>query len=133
MTQSDHPQPGTITWWDLTVPNAAAVRDFYAQVVGWTSRDHPMGDYVDYDIRTPAGDKTVAGICHARGANADIPPQWLPYIHVEDVEGAAGRCRDAGGEVVAGPRRMGPGMFCVIRDPAGAVAALYGPASDPVS
>ena len=29
------------------------------------------------------------------------------------------------GEVATGPRRMGPGALCVIRDPAGAVLGLY--------
>jgi hypothetical protein len=28
------PKPGSITWTDLTVPNAGAVRDFYKQVGG---------------------------------------------------------------------------------------------------
>ena len=133
MTQNEPATDGIITWWDLTVPDAGVVRAFYEHVVGWKSREHPMGEYADYEMRTADGATTAAGICHTRGANADLPPQWLPYIQVADVEAAAARCRDHGGEIVAGPRRMGGGLFCCIRDPAGAVAALYGPAPDPVS
>ena len=55
MTEREPPKPGTIVWWDLTVPDAAAVRDFYARVVGWTSRDHPMGGKLLCVIRDPAG------------------------------------------------------------------------------
>ena len=120
------PPPGSIAWQDLTVPNAAAVRDFYCQVVGWTYTDHDMGDYADYNINLPDGSRTVAGICHAQGGNAGIPAQWLVYIVVEDVAQSVQRCIELGGKVIDGPRDMGGQSFCVIQDPAGAVAALIG-------
>jgi predicted enzyme related to lactoylglutathione lyase len=38
------------------------------------------------------------------------------------------RCKDLGGTIVIEPRPMGAqGTFCVIKDPAGAVAALFSP------
>ena len=73
----------------------------------------------------PETGEAMAGVCHARGSNADLPPQWLIYIVVMDVERSARRCSELGGEVMAGPRPLGNGRFCVIRDPAGAVCALY--------
>ena len=115
---------GTIVWRDLTVPDATALRDFYAEVVGWTSSEHDMGDYVDYAVAAPGTGETVAGICHARGSNANIPPQWLIYVSVADVEASAKRCVELGGEVLDGPRTMGAQSFCVVRDPAGAVLGL---------
>ena len=72
----------------------------------------------------------VAGICHARGSNAGLPPQWLVYIQVASVAASARMCQDLGGKVLDGPRRMGAQDFCVIQDPAGAVAALMGPPSE---
>lgn len=118
------PGVGEVVWRDLTVPDAAAVRDFYTEVVGWTAREHPMGDYADYDILAPGGNRPVAGICHARGSNANLPAQWLVYVRVESVAAAAERCVELGGEIVDGPRSMGGSSFCVIRDPAGAVLGL---------
>ena len=120
------PPVGSVVWQDLTVPNAPELRDFYCQVVGWTYTDHDMGDYNDYNITMPEGGHTVAGICHARDSNANVPPQWLVYIVVEDVGESARRCVELGGQVVDGPREMGGQTFCVIQDPAGAVAALIG-------
>ena len=38
--------------------------------------------------------------------------------------GASQLCVELGGQVIDGPREMGGQTFCVIRDPAGAVAAL---------
>ena len=45
---SDKKQPGTIGWIDLTVKNATAVRDFYAQVTGWNHSSIDMGGYEDF-------------------------------------------------------------------------------------
>lgn len=117
------PHPGAVLWRDLTVPNADEIRSFYAQVVGWTAAEHPMGEHSDYEMKTADG-QTVAGICHARGSNANVPPQWLVYVAVESVERSARRCIELGGRVVDGPRPMGAKPFCIVQDPAGAVLAL---------
>jgi predicted enzyme related to lactoylglutathione lyase len=78
----------------LTVPDAAAVRDFRQEVTGWTPAPVAMEDYQDYCM-------VAAGICHARGANADLP-----------------RTPESAG---------GSGRIAVIQDPAGAFAALWEP------
>jgi predicted enzyme related to lactoylglutathione lyase len=119
---------GSICWTDLTVPDAEGVAAFYRQVVGWKSNPCDMGGYNDYLMNTPETGKTAAGVCHSRGVNADLPPQWLVYIVVADVDRSARRCVELGGSVLVGPRELGgQGRFCVIRDPAGAVAALIAP------
>lgn len=76
---------------------------------------------------TPESREAVAGICHARGSNADLKGGWLIYIVVADVEASAATCKQRGGEVLVGPRGLAGGRFCVIRDPSGATAALYQP------
>ena len=55
---------GTIAWRDLTVADVEGVRDFYAQVVGWDVKPHPMGEYDDYEMVAPGTGETVAGVCH---------------------------------------------------------------------
>ncbi|QQX80663.1 hypothetical protein JK628_01950 [Shewanella sp. KX20019] len=72
----------------------------------------------------PNGGETVTGICHARGGNSDLPPQWLMYVRVANVADSAKRCVALGGEVIEGPRVMAGCQFCVIKDPEGAVLAL---------
>lgn len=119
----EKPAIGSIGWRDLTVGDAEGVSQFYSEVVGWERREHAMGDYHDFDILDAEG-RTVAGICHARGPNADLPPQWLLYVTVADVGASAARCTELGGKVLEGPRKMGASDFCVVQDPAGAVLAL---------
>jgi hypothetical protein len=117
---------GSITWVDLTAKDAGVIREFYPKVVGWRSTEVEMGGYSDYWMNEPSTGKTAAGICHARGVNADLPTQWLVYITVENLEKSIASCVEQGGKIVAGPRSMGEqGKFCVIQDPAGAVAALF--------
>ena len=115
---------GAIEWHDLTVTDAENVRDFYCSVVGWESSAVSMGEYDDFSINLPGTGETVAGVCHARGSNKNLPAQWLMYVRVVDASESAETCKKLGGEVIDGPRKMGSGSFCVIRDPAGAVLAL---------
>jgi len=122
----EKPEVGSIGWHDLTVENAEEVRDFYEQVIGWTSSPVDMKGYSDFSMVTPGG-QTVAGVCHARGSNANLPPQWLLYFVVADVDKSAGTCKEQGGHILVAPSPLAGGRFCVIKDPAGAVCALYQP------
>ena len=128
MSDSPGPDVGSIGWTDLTVDHAEEVRDFYAEVVGWNFEPVEMDGYSDFGMTAAASGQAVAGICHARGMNAGLPPQWLIYITVADVERSMERCVELGGEVLV-PPKGGPekARYCVIRDPAGAVAALFQP------
>ncbi|MCP4686272.1 MAG: VOC family protein [bacterium] len=119
---------GIIGWVDLTVDNAEGIRDFYKDVVGWGTHPVDMNGYEDFCMLEPSDSQPVTGICHARGANADLPSQWLIYITVADLDRSIEACQKGGGSIVTGPRDMGEeGRYCVIKDPAGAVAALYEP------
>jgi predicted enzyme related to lactoylglutathione lyase len=127
MADGNEPAPGTIGWVDLTVENAEEVRDFYKAVCGWKTSPVSMGDYDDWCMNRPDTGEAVAGVCHRRGTNADLPSQWLVYVTVPDARTAAEHAVENGGEIVAGPRAMGHGVIAVVRDPAGAVLALYQP------
>jgi predicted enzyme related to lactoylglutathione lyase len=121
---------GKVTWFDLTVPDADRLRDFYHDVVGWKVEEAKMGSYCDYVMKMPDGD-AVAGVCHAQGLNVNVPPQWLIYINVANLSDSIARCNSLGGTVVDGPRSMGGyGTMAIIRDPAGAVCALIEPLSE---
>lgn len=124
---SDEKKPaGTISWVDISVPEAESLREFYSKVVGWKSQPIDVDDYQDYAMVPPDGSDAVAGVCHAKGSNADLPPQWLVYIAVDDLDASMARCTELGGKVIVGPKNIGPSFrFCVIQDPAGAVLAIH--------
>ena len=125
MSETKPTEVGTISWADLTIKDAVTIRDFYSKVVNWPFESVDMGGYSDFCMLSPDGQPN-AGICHARGPNANIPAQWLIYITVADMEESA-----HGGRLVLFHREQhtcwaaGQGRFVVIEDPAGAVAALF--------
>lgn len=125
MSETSEAGAGRILWHDLTVEDAEGVRDFYRDVVGWSAEPVEMDGYADFSMIPPGSSEPVAGVCHARGPNAELPSQWLVYFGVGNLDASISRCVEGGGEVIAGPKPAGEGRFCVIRDPAGAMAALY--------
>jgi predicted enzyme related to lactoylglutathione lyase len=124
---SNNPERGSMVWIDLTVEDAERVRDFYSAVVGWTPAEVDMGGYSDYSMSTPESGTTITGICHARGVNAEMPPVWMPYFVVANLDTSIAACIENGGVVVVEPRELGEGRFAVIKDPAGAMSALFSP------
>ena len=125
MSEDEKAAPGTIIGFDLTVTDAAPIRDFYAAVIGWESEPFDMDGYEDYFMKAPSDGDIVAGISYARGDNADLPPQWLTYIVVADLDASLQRCVELGGAQVSAIKEGGDGArFCVIRDPAWAMIAL---------
>ena len=125
MSEANPPAVGSIGWKDLTVDDAERVRDFYMAVAGWTAQPIDMGGYNDYVMMPAGGGEPVGGICHRRGANGDIPGQWLLYIVVADLAVALEQVVQRGGKVLTTPRPAGGGQFAVIADPSGAVSGLY--------
>ena len=110
---------GKVVWTDLTVEDAPRLAEFYHAVTGWDAcpQEEEGGDF---NMNLPGTAATAAGICHARGANASLPPQWLIYVPVKDLEASVQACERLGGKVVCRLSFNG----CVIRDPAGAVMAI---------
>ncbi|MBE2267895.1 MAG: VOC family protein [Anaerolinea sp.] len=115
---------GKFVWFDLTVENAAEVRDFYQQVVGWSPDPVEMGDYQDFSMKADDG-SVVAGICHKRGENQTLPSQWMIYISVDDLDKSLAAVTANGGKILVPTRGGGGSRFTVIQDPGGAVCTLF--------
>ncbi len=119
---------GTINWRDLTTENAGELREFYKEIAGWQSEEMPMknGDeeYRDYIMKDADGNP-IAGICHHKGVNTGIPPQWIMYISVENLSEAVGKVQKLGGKVLKEHNAKDGSLFyAIVEDPAGAVFAL---------
>ena len=119
---------GCISWLDLTVSDASAIRDFYAQVVDWSVQDVEMEDagerYADYNMFGDDGNP-AAGICHARGVNLGLPPIWIIYLPVGDLAESLRRVREGGGKVLKATRGTdGEYAYAAVQDPVGACLAL---------
>lgn len=119
---------GSIISADITIPNAPELRDFYQQVVGWKSEDMNLkdesGEYSDYIMKDAEGN-WVGGVCHKRGDNKDLPPQWIVYVNVEDVSKSVEKCKQLGGKILKEQKgKDGTYFYALIEDPVGAILAL---------
>ena len=124
----DKPPIGSVTWFDLTVEKADDIRDFYSEVVGWQPSAVPMGDYEDYSMNSPTTGDPMTGVCYARGGNAHLPPVWMIYVNVENLDSSLQKVTDLGGKLISDIRTMqGYGRYCAIQDPAGAILTLFEP------
>jgi predicted enzyme related to lactoylglutathione lyase len=110
--------PGKIVWADLVTDDAAAARNFYRQLFGWTFLDE-NGYLLGANEERP-----LCGIVQ-RARPADRPeakPRWFGYISVPDVGRAQKTVAKAGGRVLAEPRKLPKrGEQAVFADPEGAV------------
>jgi len=116
---------GEMAWLDLSVKNAGEVKGFYQKVIGWQAEEVSMGEYSDYSMNSAVTGEAIAGVCHAQGVNADLPPAWLPYFLVEDIDASVAEVVNTGGEMITQIKSMGDDKYAVIKDPAGAMCAIY--------
>lgn len=114
-----------MSWIDVAAGDPDRIREFYTEVVGWSANGGADSAPPAEPGFGPEGDGPPEPGFYPHGIDAGLPPRWLVYITVDDVDWSAARCVQLGGEVVVNPRRVGVGRFCVIRDPAGAVCSLF--------
>ena len=81
-------------------------------------------EYADYNMCGGDGNP-AAGICHARGVNHDLPPVWMLYLPVGDVEESLKAVVDYGGRVLKTIKKVdGDYVYAVIQDPVGVCFAI---------
>jgi predicted enzyme related to lactoylglutathione lyase len=127
-TQQKPMAVGEFCWNELLTSDEAAATRFYSAVFGWQTAEFP-GAGVKYTIWKNQG-KGVGGLME-RPSEA-IPPHWLSYVTVSDVDAAAKRTGDAGGKVMM-PAFDVPtvGRIAVIQDPQGASLGIIQPLEKP--
>ena len=61
----------------------------------------------------------------------EVPPHWLPYFAVADVDATAASATEAGGTVLMEPTSIGDvRRIAVLRDPQGAMFGVYAAGDD---
>ncbi|MEO6443975.1 MAG: VOC family protein [Gemmatimonadaceae bacterium] len=119
---------GRFVWYDLRTTDQAGAQAFYTAVVGWgTEVWNGMG--LPYTMWTVGG-RTIGGMMQlppaatARGT----PAHWLAYIGTPNVDATSKQAVSLGAVLVMPPTAIAPiGKFSVLRDPAGAIFAMFTP------
>lgn len=121
----DAPKIGEFCWNELATPNVKAAKDFYGKVLGWEFTDHDMGDMTYTMIKR--GAKEFGGIWQIpNDQKNEIPPHWMGYILVDDVESTLTKAKNEGATVKMPVTPAGDfGRFAIIVDPTGAHIAFW--------
>jgi predicted enzyme related to lactoylglutathione lyase len=118
------PTTGRFVWHELHTVDRPAAAKFYARLLGWGTKDVPMGPDEQYTLCVVNGQE-IGGITKSK-APASVPPHWLPYVAVEDVDAGAAKAKSLGARVLGDPMDIpNVGRFAVVADPQGATFALF--------
>jgi predicted enzyme related to lactoylglutathione lyase len=123
-------EPGSFTWCELNTRDVAGSKEFYASVFGWRATTQGEGGPMPYTEFKLDGDESIAGMMAIpAGVPAEVPPHWLVYIQVADVDAGAAKAKELGGSVVVPPTDYPGGRFAVLTDPQGAHFGVMQPST----
>ncbi|MBL8982307.1 MAG: VOC family protein [Gemmatimonadetes bacterium] len=127
-TQEMPPTPpgtGDFSWFELATRDIPKALAFYGAVFGWTAGDAmDMGPNGIYQFFNRDG-QMMGGMYQvsASGPMA-MPPGWIHYVTVADLNAAVGRVKAGGGNVFVETDIPG-GRIAMCTDPQGAMFALH--------
>ena len=117
--------PGHFFWNELHTSNPTRALSFYEKVLGFSHRAMGMGPGGTYHILSQRG-VDRGGVTSFLPPG--VPPHWLPYVFVDNVDDAIARARKLGGKILTGAEDIpGIGRFGVLEDPTGAALAIMKP------
>lgn len=127
MAQESH--RGKFVWYELMTTDPSAARDFYTDVIGWNTVAYE-GAEMPYTMWTKGEtmDSAIGGLMElpAEARAGGVPPHWLGYAAVPDVDATAARVGELGGHVIMGPQDIpNMGRFVIFADPQGAALAAF--------
>ncbi|MGY5030496.1 VOC family protein [Streptomyces sp. 900116325] len=111
-------------WVDVQLPDLEAGKRFYGELFGWTFRAGEEVDRGGPSADALSGGKLVAAL--AAKQDGRMPTAWGIYFATDDIVATVTRIRQAGGQVITEPVRVGgAGVLAQAADPGGAVFGLW--------
>ncbi len=92
-------EPGALCWAELDTTDTESAQRFYTALFGWGAK--VSDTYIEWQQKGTS----IGGLMKIPKEWGPVPPNWLVYFAVTDIPGA--------------------GRFAVLRDPQGAVFAVY--------
>ncbi|MDI3418771.1 VOC family protein [Streptomyces luteolus] len=116
-------RPGTPVWNELITHETASVGKFYSCLFEYHEQPVVSAD-LDY-VTLRLDGRAVAGI---HGVGDVLPrehgPHWMTYFEIEDVDEAAVRVTELGGDLLRAPCDSAHGRLATVADPEGAVFSV---------
>jgi predicted enzyme related to lactoylglutathione lyase len=116
---------GTMRWADLSTGDPDRARQFYEGLFGWEIG--PVTGYPPDYMVIRNGGSPIGGIPPAAYRAPEVPPHWMLFFHVADVDKLATMAKELGGTEHLPPMSMGGVRLSVLADPQGAVFSIIQP------
>jgi predicted enzyme related to lactoylglutathione lyase len=89
---------GRFIWYELMTKDVEAAKAFYTGALGWSAEEWPGES--PYTV-LKAGETGIGGLMALPPEleEAGVPPHWVGYVYVEDVDAATDRVRELGGPI----------------------------------
>jgi predicted enzyme related to lactoylglutathione lyase len=111
--------PGAFSWCELMTTEPQAAVEHYRQLFGWSVDVMDVGGGPYHVLKV--GDSAIGGIMGMPPGAPPMPPRWVSYVTVADVDATAEKCTALGGKVLMGPTDIPTvGRFAVLQDRQGA-------------
>lgn len=117
---------GALCWNELATTDAERAMGFFRELFGWEYETDEAG----YASIKNAG-RLNGGIREQTEQERSVPPNWLPYFTVENIDDAARRAEQTGGRRLTATTEIHIGRFAVVADPQGAAFAFFEGETDP--
>ena len=119
------PAPNTVAWFQIGTEDAAAAKEFYGGLFGWSFAPDPSSG-PGYDLISYAGaGQPAGGIMHTAGG-AENHATFV--VLVEDVAAVCTRTEQLGGKVLNPPTKTPNGLvFADVLDPSGNRFGVFTP------
>lgn len=111
---------------ELQTQDLAKAKEFYSRLFDWKLEDIPVASGEMAYTMIKVGEGTGGGMFASQ--DPKIPSHWLAYVGVDDIEASTRKARELGATVLQEVMAVGDyGWLSVIKDPTGAVLALWKP------
>lgn len=108
---------GAMGWSELATNDTAKARTFYCELFGWGAKEEADGSYTEFQV----GGRSIGGLTTLPEEQKSMPPNWMPYVAVDDCDACSAKVAELGGKTLVPPTHIpGVGSFSVFMDPAGA-------------
>jgi predicted enzyme related to lactoylglutathione lyase len=115
---------GEFCWYELATSDTAGARAFYKALFGWGERDVPTDEPPQFTVLR-FRDEDLGAMYASGGPLQGLPPFWIAYIAVDDVDAAASAAKRLGAALVREPMDVpGVGRMAMLQDPQGALVAI---------
>jgi predicted enzyme related to lactoylglutathione lyase len=119
-------EPGALCWSELTTRDTKAAEAFYTKLFGWVPKHSAPAAVIEYTEFSVQGRPSIGMMPMPAQMPAGVPSYWMPYFQVAGCDASLAKATGLGASpIIPASDIPNTGRFAIVRDPQGAVFALF--------